>query len=54
MKQIAQCDLGVIGGGASGLMAACQAAMGGCSVLILDANRQLGRKLRIMNFLIIQ
>ncbi|MBO6093022.1 MAG: aminoacetone oxidase family FAD-binding enzyme, partial [Oscillospiraceae bacterium] len=47
MKQIAQCDLVVIGGGASGLMAACQAAMGGCSVLILDANRQLGRKLRI-------
>ena len=47
MKRIAQCDLVVIGGGASGLMAACQAAMGGCSVLVLDANRQLGRKLRI-------
>ncbi|MBQ3373956.1 MAG: NAD(P)/FAD-dependent oxidoreductase [Oscillospiraceae bacterium] len=47
MKQIAGCDLVVIGGGASGLMAACHAAMGGCSVLVLDANRQLGRKLRI-------
>ena len=47
MKRIAQCDLAVIGGGASGLMVACQAAMGGCSVLVLDANRQLGRKLRI-------
>ena len=47
MKRIAECDLVVVGGGASGLMAACHAAMGGCRVILLDANRQLGRKLRI-------
>ena len=47
MKRIAECDLVVVGGGASGLMVACHAAMGGCRVILLDANRQLGRKLRI-------
>mgnify|MGYP002853807687 CR=1 FL=1 len=47
MKTFAQSDLVVIGGGASGLMCAVQAAQSGCSVLILDANRQLGRKLRL-------
>ena len=47
MKIINSCDLVVIGGGASGLMCACQAAKNGNSVLVLDGNRQQGRKLRI-------
>ncbi|MHB9025053.1 MAG: BaiN/RdsA family NAD(P)/FAD-dependent oxidoreductase [Armatimonadota bacterium] len=37
----------VIGGGASGLMAAGTAAQRGKEVLLLERNRQLGRKLRI-------
>lgn len=41
------CDLIVIGGGAAGLMAACTAARRGISVLVLDKNEKLGRKLRI-------
>ncbi len=40
-------DVIVIGGGASGMMAAYFAACEGAEVLILDKNRQLGRKLRI-------
>lgn len=40
-------DLVVIGGGPSGMMCALRAAEGGYSVVILDGNRNLGRKLRI-------
>ncbi len=40
-------DLAVIGGGPSGMMCALRAAEGGKRVVILDGNRQLGRKLRI-------
>ena len=40
-------DLVVIGGGPSGMMCAIRAAERGKSVVILDGNRQLGRKLRI-------
>ena len=40
-------DVIVIGGGASGLMAALFAARQGASVLLLDKNATLGRKLRI-------
>ena len=41
------CDLAVIGGGPAGMMCAVQAAGRGLRVVILDGNRQLGRKLRI-------
>ena len=47
MKTLAHCDLVVIGGGPAGMMCAYQAAAGGHSVIMLDGNRQLGRKLRI-------
>ncbi|MBR0160613.1 MAG: NAD(P)/FAD-dependent oxidoreductase, partial [Oscillospiraceae bacterium] len=40
-------DVIVIGGGAAGMMASYFAASEGASVLLLDKNRQLGRKLRI-------
>ena len=40
-------DLVVIGGGPSGMMCAIRAAERGLRVVILDGNRQLGRKLRI-------
>ena len=40
-------DLVVIGGGAAGLMCAVTAAERGLSVVLLDANQKLGRKLRI-------
>ena len=40
-------DVIVIGGGASGLMAALFAARQGASVLLMDKNAKLGRKLRI-------
>ena len=40
-------DVVVIGGGASGLIAALNAAEQGASVLLLDKNAKLGRKLRI-------
>jgi predicted Rossmann fold flavoprotein len=40
-------DLIVIGGGASGMMAAGRAAERGLKVLLLEKNRQLGEKLRI-------
>ena len=40
-------DLAVIGAGAAGLMAAGQAAEGGCRVLLLDRNAKVGRKLMI-------
>jgi len=42
-----QADLTVIGGGAAGLMCAATAAGRGLRVIVLDANRQPGRKLRI-------
>ena len=42
-----QCDLVVIGGGPSGMLCAIRAAERGIKVVILDENRQLGRKLRI-------
>ena len=47
MKIIESCDVVVIGAGAAGLMCACQAAQNGRSVIVLDANRQAGRKLRL-------
>lgn len=40
-------ELVVIGGGAAGLMCAISAAERGVRVVLLDGNRQLGRKLRI-------
>ncbi len=40
-------DLVVIGGGPSGMLCAIRAAENGKQVMILDGNRQLGRKLRI-------
>lgn len=40
-------ELVVIGGGAAGMMCAYQAAERGLSVLLVDPNRQLGRKVRI-------
>ena len=40
-------DLVVIGGGAAGMMCAATAADRGLKVVLLDPNRQLGRKLRI-------
>lgn len=40
-------ELVVIGGGAAGLMCACTAAARGVDTLLLEPNRQLGRKLRI-------
>ena len=47
MKLLDSCDLAVIGGGAAGLMCAVSAASEGVSVIVLDGNRQPGRKLRI-------
>ena len=47
MNVLDTCDLAVIGGGAAGLMCAFTAASEGCSVVVLDGNRQAGRKLRI-------
>ena len=40
-------ELAVIGGGAAGMMCAYQAAARGVKVVLLDPNRQLGRKVRI-------
>ena len=40
-------DLVVIGGGAAGMMCAYTAACGGAQVVLLEPNRQLGRKVRI-------
>lgn len=40
-------ELVVIGGGAAGLMCACTAAARGVETVLLEPNRQLGRKLRI-------
>lgn len=47
MNRIEQSDLVVIGGGAAGLMCAVTAAERGLSVVLLDPNAKLGRKLRI-------
>lgn len=47
MHSTVQYDLVVIGGGASGLMAAGRAAERGLSVLLLEKNRKLGEKLKI-------
>lgn len=41
------CELVVIGGGAAGMMCAYQAASRGVDTILLEPNRQLGRKLRI-------
>ncbi len=38
-------DVAVIGGGASGCMAACAASEGGARTLILEANDRIGRKI---------
>lgn len=40
-------DVIVIGGGAAGMMCAYTAACGGADVILLEPNRQLGRKVRI-------
>ena len=40
-------DVVVIGAGASGLMAAAEAAGQGASVVLVEKNRKVGRKLRI-------
>ncbi len=40
-------ELVVIGGGAAGMMCAYNAAQRGMSVVLVDPNRQLGRKVRI-------
>ena len=40
-----QWDVAVIGGGASGLAAACTAAAAGCRVGILERGARVGRKL---------
>jgi len=40
-------NVAIIGGGASGLMAAISAAMNGAAVVVFDKNKFLGRKLRI-------
>ena len=40
-------DVVVIGGGAAGMMCAYTAACGGSEVILLEPNRQLGRKVRI-------
>ena len=47
MNTMEKTDLVVIGGGAAGLMCAATAAERGLSVVLLDANQKLGRKLRI-------
>ena len=47
MNAMEKSDLVVIGGGAAGLMCAVTAAERGLSVVLLDANQKLGRKLRI-------
>lgn len=47
MKQARKADAVVIGGGASGMMAALTAAERGLSVILLEPNDSLGRKLRI-------
>ena len=44
---IKSCELVVIGGGAAGMMCAYQAASRGVDTVLLEPNRQLGRKLRI-------
>ncbi len=41
------CDVLVIGGGAAGLMAALQAAYAGASVILLEKNEKLGKKIYI-------
>ena len=40
-------DCIVIGGGAAGMMAAAKCAQGGCSVLVIERNSAMGKKLRI-------
>lgn len=46
-KKIAEAELVVIGGGPAGMMCAATAAERGMRVILLEPNRQLGRKLRI-------
>ncbi len=47
MTKGAPYDVIVIGGGASGMMAACAASLNGKKVLLLEKNKQLGEKLKI-------
>ena len=44
---VQETDVVVVGGGAAGLMAAGTAASRGLRVVLLERNRQLGRKVRI-------
>ena len=44
---LSNADLVVIGGGPAGMMCACTAAARGISVVLLEPNDKLGRKLRI-------
>ena len=41
------CDVLVIGGSAAGMMAALQAAWAGASVILLEQNEKLGKKIYI-------
>ena len=47
MDTMKACDLAVIGGGPAGMMCAITAAERGLSVVLLEPNQKLGRKLRI-------
>ena len=47
METITNCDLVVIGGGPAGMLCAIQAAERGLSVVLLEPQQKLGRKLRI-------
>ncbi len=47
MSENTEYDVIVIGGGASGMMAACVASLNGKKVLLLEKNKNLGEKLKI-------
>lgn len=47
MKKEIACDVAVIGGGPAGMMAAIEASKGGASVVLIEKNNTLGRKLLI-------
>jgi predicted Rossmann fold flavoprotein len=46
-KNIYDADVLIIGGGASGMMAAISAARSGASVIVIEKNKRLGEKLRV-------